>query len=139
MNESKKAKTEEITNFDWLTGNWIRTNEIKGKQTYENWMRGIKNEYIGFGYTTEKNDTIWQENITLIKRDSVWNFEVFGKGESVPTIFKLSKIGKESFVCENDLNEFPKKIRYFRDKDKITAIISDSNTEIPFEFEKLKN
>ncbi len=132
--ENSKTSTE---NFDWLLGNWQRNNEKEGKQTFENWKKKNNSEYLGLGFTLQNNDTIWSENIKLIKSNENWDFEVRGKGESKPTIFKLTKIEKEKFTCENEMNEFPKKIVYFKNGDKIKAIIYGGDMEIPFEFERL--
>jgi len=34
--EKKQELTGQTENFDWLLGNWIRINEEKGKETFEN-------------------------------------------------------------------------------------------------------
>lgn len=139
-NPTVKSNSESSTvteNFDWLLGSWHRINEKDGKETYEIWNKINNTEYIGVGYTLQNSDTIWKENIKLIKSDKDWNFEVSGMGESSPTIFKLTKIDIESFTCENELNEFPKKIKYYKNENKITAVISGGDMKIPFEFERL--
>lgn len=123
--------------FDWLLGNWQRKNEQEGRQTLENWQKKSDSEYIGLGFTLQNGDTIWQERIRLIKSDNGWNFEAIGKGETSPTIFKLTRIEKESFVSENEQNEFPKKIYYYKNKDDLNAIISGGGEEVLFEFKKV--
>lgn len=123
--------------FDWLLGNWQRINEQEGRQTFENWQKINDAEYEGLGFTLQNDDTIWQENIKLIKSDSGWNFEAIGKGETNPTIFRLTRKEKESFVSENELNEFPKKIHYYKSKDNLNATISGGGEEVLFEFKKV--
>lgn len=126
-----------IEKFDWLVGNWERTNEKPDRQTYESWQKINELEYRGIGFTLQQNDTIWKEDIRLIKLKNNWNFEVRGKDDSTPTIFKLVNIEKRKFICENQENEFPKKIEYAKEGDKIRAIISGGEMEIPFEFEQI--
>ena len=126
-------------NFDWVLGEWKRSNEQAGKETFETWKKVSDNEYLGLGYTMENSDTIWKENITLINRDTVWNFEVTGKGESQPTIFLITNIEEERFESENQENEFPKVISYFREGRELHAVISGGGTEILFLFEAVKN
>ncbi|NOQ27051.1 MAG: hypothetical protein GQ564_16945 [Bacteroidales bacterium] len=133
-NSESSALTE---NFDWLLGRWHRINEKDGMETYEIWNKINNTKYVAIGFTLQNSDTIWKENIKLIKSDEDWNFEVIGKGESNPTIFKLTEIDKESFTCENEMNEFPKKIKYFKNENNITAVISGGEMKIPFEFERL--
>lgn len=45
----QKSTTQSTENFDWLLGNWKRTNEEKGKETFENWKKTNNNEYKGNG------------------------------------------------------------------------------------------
>ena len=143
-NEEKKVETIKETSptsisFDWLLGDWERTNEQVGKSTFETWGKVGDSEYHGFGFTMQNSDTIWLENIILTNRDSGWNFEVTGKGESEPTIFRLSNIEKNRFDSENQENEFPKVISYHRDGDTLKAVVSGGGIEIPFDFEPVKN
>lgn len=136
----KKGDTE-ITddsspNFDWLVGTWIRTNEKEGKETFETWAKE-DSQYNGFSFTLLNKDTIWQERIILMEADGRWQYAVTGKRDLKPTVFKLTEIEKEAFICVNEANEFPKKIQYAKNGDQIKALISGGGMEIPFEFEKL--
>jgi len=132
--ESSKISDE---NFSWLLGSWQRVNEKEGQQTYEHWEKASKALYLGIGCTIKEGDTIWKENLALRKAGKNWNFEVKGKGESRPTVFVLTKIEKESFVCENPENEFPKVISYQKSTTGLSAIISGGGDDIAFEFIKL--
>lgn len=136
-NTSNKKSIEVIDNVDWLIGHWKRTNDKEGKTTYEHWKKKSKTEYTGIGYTLQNNDTIWKEDIRIVKIDSIWNFEVVGVNESKSTIFTFTNLGSKSFSCQNEDNEFPKKIEYFMGKDKLKAIISGGGMEIPFEFDRM--
>lgn len=127
---------DQESNFDWLLGSWKRANEQKGLQTFEHWKKINDTEYQASGYTLKESDTVWQESIDLRKTDDNWNFEVRGKGEQKPTIFKLNKIELNSFTCENKANEFPKKIRYARVEKGLNAVISGDGKVILFEFIK---
>jgi hypothetical protein len=122
--------------FDWLIGNWIRTNDKEDQLTYEYWTKRSKVEYMGWGYTLQQADTIFKEHLRLIKIDNLWNFEVSGVNES-PTNFQLTDISENSFLCENKNNDFPKQIEYAGDEDILLAKISDSTTVISFSFQKI--
>ncbi len=125
-----------------LTGYWVTgkdlTNRRIGKPLNHGLKKIILNNY-GFGYTLQDKDTIWQETIKLVESNSSWSFEVTGKGESEPTVFKLTNIEKEQFSSENPENEFPKLINYYKDGDRLKAMISDGEMEIPFVFQKIQN
>lgn len=120
-------------NLDWILGQWQRTNNAVGQKTFEQWSKKSKYIYIGLGFTLKGQDTVFKENMRILKMDGVWNLEVRNVNE-YPTYFKFIKQSETSFVCENPDNKFPKKIKYFKDEKKLTAIISDENTEIPFYF-----
>lgn len=127
-----------IENFDWLLGNWKRLDDKNDKQTYEYWVKASDDLYIGMGCTLANQDTVWREDVLLKKHIDYWNFEVTGKGDSTATLFKLSQITNTGFTCKNPLNEFPKKIEYKRDGEKLKAVISEGGPTIPFTFEALK-
>lgn len=139
MCKKKDTKAnEDVQHFDWLTGNWKRTNEEKGKETFENWKKISASEYSGIGFTMQGNDTLSQEKMKLIQTDGVWNLLVIAPGEKKFTRFEVSHIGKEKFECKNDTLDFPKRIQYWKKGDKISALISGDEMKIIYEFEKLK-
>jgi len=122
-------------NFDWLIGSWIRTNDKEGNITYEHWTKSSSIEYKGLGYTLQNSDTIFKEQLRLIKIDKNWSFEVTGVNEN-PTLFQLTNQTENRFESENKFNEFPKNIAYSVHDNVLLAKISDGDTEISFTFEK---
>lgn len=130
--ENTTNKIEEI-NFDWIVGNWERTNNQKDKQTFEQWNKKSKNEYFGLGFTLQNKDTIFKENLKIAQNKGEWFLLVTGVNET-PTPFLFSNYSDSSFICENEENEFPKIIEYSRSNNELTAIISDDSTTISFVF-----
>ena len=124
-------------NFDWLLGNWKRTNDQEGLQTFEHWEKVNDTVLKGLGYILKESDTVWQESIRLIKSKDDWNFEVSDQDADEPTIFKVTKIEMESFTCENKANEFPKKIRYAKVEKGLNAVISGEGKVVLFQFTRL--
>jgi hypothetical protein len=135
--EAGSSFSASATGFDWLLGNWHRSNEQEGKETFEHWTKVSDTEYIGLGYTMMENDTIWKEDIRLIRAENGWVFQVTVPEESQPVLFRLTNADAESFTCENAENDFPKLIRYYKNGDNINAMISGGGMEIPFEFARL--
>lgn len=117
--------------FDYLVGNWERTNEQEGKKTYEIWERFEENVYKGIGYTLQKNDTIWKEQMQLIKQDTTWQLKIQSDKEPIVS-FKILKKTTSTFLAHNPNNEFPTHIQYRYFDDTITAIVSSKEMEIPF-------
>jgi hypothetical protein len=77
--------------------------------------------FIGFWATLKDGDTLWYENIKLVKSNILWNFEVTGQGETSPTVFELTSIEKGKFISENGLK----------------ALISGDDMEIVFDFKRI--
>ncbi|MEN8138343.1 MAG: DUF6265 family protein [Bacteroidota bacterium] len=138
-NEAQKNETPILTeNFDWLLGKWQRTNEEEGKETFENWDKKSEIEYNGIGFTIQNNDTVKQEKIKIIRKGEKWNLEVISPGETDWTKFEITSLEKDKFTCENPELEFPNKIKYWKEGNKIKASVSGKDLEIPFEFKKVK-
>ena len=146
-NQSKKEKQKEeiksetmiekSENFDWLLGKWKRLNEEEGKETFENWNKINETEYSGIGFTMQNGDTIKQEKIRLTKTSGKWNLTVKVPEESESITFNGISHNETEFTCENNEIDFPNKIKYWKNGNRINAMVSGAEMEIPFEFEKL--
>ena len=148
-NQNKKEKTkgdsniseqiENSQNFDWLLGNWKRLDEEEGKETFENWDKISEMDYSGIGFTMQNGDTIKQEKIRLTKTNGKWNLTVKVPEESESITFNGVSHNENEFTCENNEIDFPNKIKYWKNGQKINASVSNSEMAISFEFEKLNN
>lgn len=124
-------------NFDWLIGNWQRTNDKSAdNKTYEEWKKESRDKYVGYGWTVNKNDTISAELIYLEKKNGKWNFIVYPMEDTIPTLFTMTNIEKDKFECENPENEFPKKITYSWNGKELIAVISNADFGIDYIFIK---
>lgn len=130
--------TQDTEHFDWLLGKWKRTNEVEGKETFENWHKTQANEYIGFGYTMQNKDTIWQEKMELRNLEGKWNLTVKVPDEAQRIVFYGVRHTPEAFICENLKNDFPNLIKYQKNGKKIHAEIAGREMQITYDFERLK-
>lgn len=141
-NKNQKSKTQVETskseNFDWLLGKWKRTNEDKGKETFENWEKMNQNQYNGIGYTLQNNDTVSQEKMTLIKYNDAWQLLVEIPHEKETATFEMSEFSDAEFECKNDTLQFPKQIKYWKEGTKIKALVAGDSLTLTFEFEKIQ-
>jgi len=119
--------------FDYLIGHWERTNEQEGKKTFEIWERPDSLTYKGIGYTLRNTDTIWKEQMHLLKRDTTWQLDIQSADEPVVS-FKILKKTATTFLAHNPTHDFPTHIQYRYFDDTITAIVSSEEMEIPFIF-----
>jgi hypothetical protein len=124
-----------VENPDWLLGKWQGVNNSGGRQTFEIWEKSGNELYMGTGYTLQCQDTVFKEDLRLIKINGIWNYEVSGVHEQ-PVLFTFTSHNNYSFICENHENNFPKVIQYTLANDTLRAIISDEKSEIPFIFTK---
>ncbi|PWG04198.1 hypothetical protein [Polaribacter aquimarinus] len=129
---SCKEEKKEVQNPSFLIGEWIRTNNKKESITYEFW----KSDFTGLGYTLKNKDTAFKEVLSIVKINDTLHLEVKGVNEN-PTLFKFTNQTDTSFVCENPINEFPKKIKYILDRKQLKATVSSDDFVIDFVFDKL--
>lgn len=134
-NGVQDAATE---NFDWLLGDWKRTNEEDGKETYERWHQKDGSEYKGIGFTLQNGDTISKEEMSLLLQDNKWSFVVKTAKDKEPITFNITEIKSNSFVSINDSVDFPREIKYWMDGNKLKAQVSNDFIMLPFDFETIK-
>ncbi|MEH6705517.1 DUF6265 family protein [Galbibacter orientalis] len=135
---SFSCREQASPNFDWLLGNWERVNEEEGKVTYEFWKKITDKEYKGLSFTLKSNDTIFKENMQLLKIDGKWNLHVLAPKEPHPTVFKVTTMEGNSFIAENKEIEFPTKIAYKQMDTSLNAAVSNKEMKISFEFKKIE-
>lgn len=128
------ASCGQADNFDFVIGEWERTNEDAGKHTFETWVKRDASTYLGHSYTLQGADTVWQEHTVLSPIAGVWHLQVRLMGETQSTDFKVTQSDDGSFTCANPQNEFPKTIRYKRAGTELHAEISGGGDPIPFLF-----
>lgn len=124
--------------FDWLVGKWKRLSNNNEKKTFENWKKETNKKFLGHGFIMKGLDTIWQEKMILSKLDSSWVLAIKTPGNSDFVAFKLTECEANSFTVENPNHDFPKKIKYWKTKEKLNALVSGTENELNFEFERIE-
>lgn len=122
---------ETLPKPDFILGKWTRLNDAEGKTTYEQW----NSDFTGIGFTMQNKDTVFKEILSIIELDGKLVFKVEGVNEE-PTLFTITEISTNSFICENPKNEFPKVIEYILEDDQLKAVISAGEESVEFLFEK---
>lgn len=120
-------KNHEYPNF--LIGKWKRVNDKPNQQTFEIWNSDLK----GTGYTISEGNKIFEEQLEFEPIQDTLHLKVTGVNE-VATYFKFTNQTNSSFTCENQKNEFPKKIKYWLKNDTLKALISSEEFAISFSF-----
>jgi len=125
--------TVEIKKPTWLFGKWKRINNPSDKLTYEFWNA----DFSGIGFTLKEKDTLFKEVLHIITKNDSLFLQVTGVNEN-PTLFAFTQQTDTSFTAENQLNEFPKTIQYWKDKNQLKATVASDEFSIDFVFEKMK-
>ncbi len=128
---SCQEKINKLQKPTFLIGNWKRLNDKPNSQTYETW----NTNFTGMGYTKQGEKTTFQETMSIVTINDTLHLKVEGVNEN-PTLFKFTSQTDASFVCENQENEFPKKIKYYLENNQLKAIVSNDDFRIDFVFEK---
>jgi len=138
LEPNSETSVEEVSSgdLDWVLGNWKRLNDEEGQITFENWDRLSNGNYVGLGFTMQNGDTVKQENMQIVKKGIEWELIVIVPGDD-PVMFEMTHWDEGEFICENHEIDFPNKIRYWKEGEKINATVANAEMEIPFEFVKL--
>lgn len=120
--------------FDFLVGEWTRTNEEAGEQTIETWKRLNDSTYIGHSYILSGKDTVWREKAILSPIAGVWHYQVRLMEEIEAINFRVVEADGRSFICENQHNAFPKVIKYWKDGENLQAEVSYNDSSVAYLF-----
>ena len=127
---------EDFKKLDWLEGTWTRTNVKPGRSAYEKWQKISSSEWSGLGVNMKGSDTAFVEKLKLVIKDGNIYYVADIVENKEPVYFKFTFITNDGFVCENPQHDFPKKISYQKDAEKIKATISGDGKSIDYIFEK---
>jgi hypothetical protein len=125
--------SQEVPNFDWIIGNWIRTNDKKDLITNETWKKLSEDIYLGEGVSIKDGERVFVEHLRLLKKGGSWIYEVTGVNEDT-TNFVIREFSENSFIATNQENPFPKKIEYLHKPGTLTAVVSNDDKKVVFEF-----
>jgi Domain of unknown function (DUF6265) len=127
---------DDFKKLDWLEGIWTRSNMKPGRMARESWQKVSPTEWKGLGVNMKGADTIFVEKLRIVIKEETIYYVADIAENKVPVYFKLTVVTDTSFVCENLQHDFPKKIAYQKDGNKIKATISGDDKSIDYFFEK---
>src|SRR5258705_7943005 len=127
---------DDFKKLDWLLGTWIRTNANPGRNSNERWIKLSSRELQGFGLTMKVQDTALLEKLKLIIKENAIYYVADVPENKQLVYFKLTEISENAFSCENPEHDFPKRISYQKDGDKLKATISGNGKSVDYFFER---
>jgi hypothetical protein len=119
-----------------LTGMWENQIDSNSKR-YETWSILNDSSFIGFGALIKFGDTIFRENLKMLRVNDKWYYVADVDENPEPVFFVMESIGKKGFTANNPMHDFPQTIQYIKKGKSLSAITSGSSGEsIIFEFKK---
>ena len=132
--QSAPKAEKDFSKLSWLEGTWVRTNTKPGRSGSEQWTKGKGNEWIGLGVAMKGADTTFVERVKLVVKGDEIYYVADVPENTKPVDFRITSIDEKSFVCENPAHDFPKKIAYYKDGNKLRAVISGDGKETEYLF-----
>jgi hypothetical protein len=127
----------DLRKLSWLEGKWERTNSKPGKKGFEIWTKISSLEWKGRGISLTGSDTTFVEKLKLVAKDGAAYYVADVPENKTEVLFKFTELTESGFVCENPAHDFPKKISYQKDGNKMKAVISGDGKSIEYHFVKL--
>lgn len=129
---------QDLSKVSWMLGQWKSVHAKTGNTSYENWTKVSDHEWQGKGFRLSRSgtDTLFQEKLKIITKDNTLYYVADLKENAAPVYFKFTAINEQGFICENPEHDFPKKISYQRDGNKLKATISGNGKEISYYFNR---
>ena len=124
-----------LNDLRWLLGSWERLQLPAGKSGIETWTES-KDRWIGRGISMRGTDTTFVEKLSLRVESGVLYYVSDVPENKKPVYFRVTEASATSLVCENPAHDFPKKIAYRLEGDRLKATISGDGKAIDFFFRK---
>jgi uncharacterized protein DUF6265 len=123
-----------LKNLHRFNGYWVIDNNTY--KTVEFWETVSSEGLSGGSFTVIAGDTNITELLKIVHENGVLFYipTVFGQNEDKPVKFRLTAHTDSSYVFENSLHDFPKKISYSFSGDTVMTVMAEGNAKKPLLF-----
>lgn len=126
----------EPPDLSWLAGDWCGDNQ--GVQLEETWLAPVGGQLLGMARTLRGGQVASFEFMRIVVDGEVASFHAQPDG-APPTVFTMEDGGAGWIRFANDAHDFPNRIEYRREGDRLSAWIAGPDGEggemrIPFEY-----
>jgi hypothetical protein len=118
-----------IEDLAGMAGCWERS--TPNSVITEQWMKPAGNSMIGMGRTVRNGKTTGYEFMRLEARSDGIYFVALPRENAVETAFKLIRSTSGEFVFENPEHDFPQRVIYRIDGDRLSGRIEGNNKGKP--------
>ena len=105
----------------WLEGTW--TSVDGDETTVERWTRAGEDLLVGESVTTRGGERVFGERLEIACSNRVIAYTASPEGQAMAE-FRAVETGADRVVFENPAHDFPTRIEYRRDGDRLTAEVS---------------
>src|SRR5215217_6444539 len=134
---AQRTALPDLKKLEWLLGEWNRIDVKPGRSGSEKWALKSDIEMEGWGTTMKGADTIAKEKLKLVVKGNDIFYVADVAENKEPVYFKLTLLTRDEFICENPEHNFPKKISYKSEDNKLKATISGNGKSMSFLFERV--
>lgn len=104
--------------FDWLTGCW----QSEDGSSRETWSTSEDGYYFGYSVVYQDGQAVFFEQMRIDPGETP-TFNAYPRGAG-PSSFPASELTGSDVTFANAEHDYPQKIRYWRDGDRLRATIS---------------
>jgi Domain of unknown function (DUF6265) len=120
---STPAPHEPLDALAWLAGTW-ESDDPAGPRTIEHWLAPAGGTMLGVNRTTHAGQTVFFEYLRLESRTEGLALLASPLGRDPPTRFLAAESGPTWVAFENPEHDFPQRIEYRREGDRLLMRIS---------------
>jgi len=119
----KPATNAKVEELSWLAGCWETRDTAKQRSIVEQWMAPDGGAMIGMSRTVRAGKMTGYEFLRIVRDDVSVKYVSRPSENSTDTDFRLLKISGNEVIFENLQHDFPQRVIYRRDGDKLNARI----------------
>lgn len=112
-----------LSDLGWLAGCWEMNDEKRGLRITEMWMKPAGDAMIGVGRTLKAARLIDFEFLRIVETANGLTYISRPSANKEDTSFASIKLAPNEIVFENAAHDFPQRIMYKRDGEKMAARI----------------
>ena len=113
------ARVRPTTELSWLEGSWWSDDGAIGERWESDGRGGLR----GLGLSRGEEGIEVSEELELVRRDGHWIY-VATPREQARTEFVVTERTEERFVAENPEHDFPTRLEYRREGDRVYVRVS---------------
>lgn len=111
-----------LERLEWLLGVWVDPDDGSSE---ERWSRLHANAFVGVNHTFEDREIVGTEHLLLTADEDEVSYRAWPQGQR-STVFRLASVDGEGAVFENPSHDWPQRLSYWRQDDRLHARVAGS-------------